>query len=102
MRVIHVSILSLTSISLNRYLHVCHHHLYSRIFSLPGILVWKQQGSDQHDNTMQHFHDRLQKERARERAFVRSLLVVFLLMMRQVRWFWCGFRYRYTVVWRVI
>nr|KAG5699122.1 hypothetical protein BaRGS_014421 [Batillaria attramentaria] len=34
------SALSLTSITLNRYLHVCHDRLYSRIFSLRTTLVW--------------------------------------------------------------
>nr|KAG5701980.1 hypothetical protein BaRGS_034562 [Batillaria attramentaria] len=35
-----VSVLSLMSISVNRYLHVCHYHLYSRVFSLPRVIVW--------------------------------------------------------------
>ncbi|KAK7087611.1 hypothetical protein V1264_021639 [Littorina saxatilis] len=34
------SILFLVSISLNRYLHVCHSHLYSRVFTLPRTVAW--------------------------------------------------------------
>ncbi|KAK7087605.1 hypothetical protein V1264_021634 [Littorina saxatilis] len=35
-----VSIAFLVSISLNRYLHVCHSHLYSRVFTLPRTVAW--------------------------------------------------------------
>ncbi|XP_076451115.1 uncharacterized protein LOC143286999 [Babylonia areolata] len=40
-----VSVLSLLAISMNRYLHVCHSHLYSRLFTLPRtvfiiISIW--------------------------------------------------------------
>ncbi|KAK7087607.1 probable muscarinic acetylcholine receptor gar-1 [Littorina saxatilis] len=35
-----VSVTFLVSISLNRYLHVCHSHLYSRVFTLPRTVAW--------------------------------------------------------------
>ncbi|XP_076450332.1 uncharacterized protein LOC143286590 [Babylonia areolata] len=40
-----VSVLSLLAITMNRYLHVCHSHLYSRLFTLPRtvfiiISIW--------------------------------------------------------------
>ncbi|KAK7087604.1 hypothetical protein V1264_021633 [Littorina saxatilis] len=34
------SVSFLVSISLNRYLHVCHFHLYSRVFTLPRTVAW--------------------------------------------------------------
>ncbi|KAK7087646.1 uncharacterized protein [Littorina saxatilis] len=34
------SVCFLLSISLNRYLHVCHSHLYSRVFTLPRTVAW--------------------------------------------------------------
>ncbi|KAL8620213.1 hypothetical protein ACOMHN_028863 [Nucella lapillus] len=34
-----VCVLSLVSISLNRYMHVCHSHLYTRAFTLPCTLL---------------------------------------------------------------
>nr|KAG5701983.1 hypothetical protein BaRGS_034565 [Batillaria attramentaria] len=40
-----------------------------------------EQPRGQHNAAKQQFHIRLKKERAKERAFVRSLLVVFLLMV---------------------
>nr|KAG5701022.1 hypothetical protein BaRGS_022733 [Batillaria attramentaria] len=107
-----VSILSLMGISLNRYLHVCYHHLYSRVFTLPRTIVcclalWilglalalpplLGVGSyDYNNNTHTCSFDRgpsnvylatvvsvlRQKERAREEAFIRSLCVVFILIL---------------------
>nr|KAG5701979.1 hypothetical protein BaRGS_034561 [Batillaria attramentaria] len=39
----------------------------------------EQPRTDQFKTTLQQFHIRMKKERAKEQAFVRSLLVVFLL-----------------------
>nr|KAG5701015.1 hypothetical protein BaRGS_022726 [Batillaria attramentaria] len=118
-----VSVLSLLSISLNRYLHVCHNHLYSRAFTkgrtvVCCVMLWGVGallalppllglGSYDYSSSTRicSFHRghndmypkviiaiftvipmcmrnaRRRKDLMREKAFVRSLCAVFLLML---------------------